>query len=359
MKILAVRTHYLGADLKERLSAVDWWRVQNPLTHVAKHTDIEVDFVDKIVDEGEDEEEAYKALGAEYDVLFTSYISTPKAYAWIKASCAQYNVLHIMDLDDNIFEVDQMNPAYLTYYPGSKNLEYATKIIQDVPVMTVSTEYLKTVVENYRDKPTYVLPNAIDEAVYKLDTRLVPNNKDSIVIGYQGSATHHRDIFNTGYIWGVRAVMKKYPHVRFAIVGSAFDELYDYIPEDRVDVISGERDFNKWIKLWQTLPFDIGTAPLAQTSFNRAKSSIKYFEYGLRRIPAVYTFHDPYLRTVKENETGFLAQDEVEWEEKLSWLIENKKLREEMGLNARADVKNNYLISSHWKEWEKVIRRSY
>lgn len=356
LKILAARTHYKGTDGKTRLSAVDYYRVQNPLTHLAKNTNWKVEFVNKIV-QGKDVEYEWDLIGKNYDIIYTSYMDTPKAYSYLKATCTANHAIHIMDLDDNIFEIDKANPAYVHYHPGSEFLENAITILQDVDYLTVSTLHLKDVCQKYggRRKPIEVLPNFIDPDVFRLDTSKLPNNKGKIVIGYQGSSTHFADLFHSGFIWALRKVMMDYPHVYFKVIGCAMEEFYDYLPKDRIETIGGQRDFLKWIPVWQSLPFDIGVAPLLNSGFNRSKSSIKYYEYSLRLIPGVYSFVEPYINVVKENQTGFLARDEIEWEEKLRWYIENKKLRENVSSKAREDVLRNYTIQGNWGKWYDYI----
>ncbi len=358
MKILGIQTHRMAPDGSERLSAVDWWRVGNPLNWIEKKTDHEVKFISKVTEPDKKPDIEWNKAGKDYDVIHTSYIDNPEAYAYMRATCDKNHAVHIMDLDDNILEVDQMNPAYLRYYPGGEPLKVAKTIIRDVDFLTVSTPYLKGVVSKIRGKPTFVCPNAIDPNIYKYDPEKVPDNKN-LTIGYQGSATHYTDIFGTGFIWAMRRILEKYPDVAFAVAGSAYEELQKYLPKDQVILISGERDFWDWSNLWQELPFDIGVAPLAHTGFNRAKSSIKYYEYALRKIPAIYDFWDPYLKCVKENETGFLAKDELEWEEKLSWLIENETLRRKIADKARKDVLENYTMEKNYKPWVNAMETAY
>jgi len=359
MKILAVLTHYKSPSGEKRLSSVDWWRVKNPLSQVSKNTDIDVKFVNKIVNKGDTEVEWNKA-GKDNDIIYTSYMDTPKAYAYLRATCEANNAKHFMDLDDNLFEIPKTSPSYAHYKPGSPFLENAARIIKDVDYLSVSTPYLKEACKRFvgRRKETVVLPNYIDPEKYKYYPGKVKDNGKDIVIGYQGSSTHFDDIFKTGFIWGLRYVMNKYKNVKFAVIGCAMEEFYDYLPKDRVETLEGTRDHTQWIKLWQKLPFDIGDATLTRSNFNKGKSSIKYYEYALRKIPAVYAFTEPYIRVVQENRTGFLANDELEWGEKLSWLVENQILRRRMADKARKDVLKNYTIQSNWRKWNDYITNS-
>lgn len=340
--ILGIQTHYASPE-GERLSAVDWWRIVNPLQQIAKNTDTKVDFMTKVVKEGEEPELAWDKIG-QYDIVYSSYIDNPKSYAYMKAINQKYGTKFIMDLDDDVFDIDEFNPARIKYYDGSKHLEVLTKIISDVDYMTTSTPHLAHSV--YRNTGTlpFVMPNYIDPITYQYTDSV--DKHDGIYIGYQGSSTHMSDLFKTGVLYALRRLTKEYD-VKVVFVGCLIDEIKDIIPD--AIFISGERDHRKWIKLWNKMPIDIGIAPLINTSFNRSKSSIKYFEYSLRKIPAVYSWVDPYISVVRENRTGFLAQSELEWYEKLKRLIEDTSLREKIAENAREDVLLHYRIQDHWE----------
>jgi glycosyltransferase involved in cell wall biosynthesis len=355
MKILGFKTHAIGTDGKVRLSSVDWWRIMNPYTQVAKKKGWDIEFKIKAHDEKEEPEEMWDKIGRENDIIVTSYIDTPKAYAYLRATCQKYKRKLVMDLDDNVYEVDEMNPAYIRYHPNSEALKVVDSILKDVPILTTSTRHLAKIVVLRRQKAVYVLENYIDKDKYIYKPELIPDNGEKIIIGYQGSSTHYNDLMLTNILHVLRRICIKYTQVRCHFIGCIIDEIENYIPKKQLIMTGGERDHDNWIKLWQKLDFDIGIAPLLDTSFNRAKSSIKYYEYALRKIPAVYSFIEPYSTKVQENHTGFLARDEEEWFEKLSWLVENKILRKKMGDVSRKDVLDNYTIQKHWKKWLELL----
>lgn len=354
-RIAALKVHYRGTDGKIRLSSVDYWRLVNPYSHVAKNMDWEIDFYNDVVGEGDESEDAWNEIGKKYDYIVTSYTDAPKAYAYLKATAHQWDRKTVMDLDDNIFEVDEMNPARIRYYEGSKPLQMATKILIDQETVSTSTKHLAKVLAVRRRAPVHVLPNYIDPNVYRYYPKKVEKH-DGIIIGYQGSTTHYTDLVGTKVLYALQRILNQYKQVKVMFVGMIMDDLYDYFPKDRLIIQGGERDHTRWIKLWQKMPFDIGIAPLVDTSFNHAKSPIKYYEYALRKIPAVYSFVEPYMKKATENETGFFARDEEEWYEKLSWLVENEVLRKRMADDARKDVLDNYTIQAHWREWLNVLQ---
>lgn len=353
-KVLGIKLHHKDTYGNTRLSAVDWWRIVNPYSHLAKNSDYELTFKNKAVDEERGEDVSWTEIGNTYDYLVSSYMDTPRAFSYLMAIAERTGLKVIMDLDDNIFDIDEMNPARIRYNENNEAYHRALKIISAVPVMTTSTKHLAQEVARFRQGPIYVAPNYIDPRVYRYDPDKVPTD-DKIVIMYQGSSTHYSDLMKTGVLEAIRRLMSKYDNLEFNVAGCLIDEIKNYVPDDRIEFISGRADHSDWVKLWQEIRADIGIAPLTNTRFNCSKSSIKYYEYSLRKIPGVYSWVDPYLQVVKENETGFLAKDEEEWYEKLSWLVENEVLRRKMADSARQDVLDNYTIQKHWKIWEGIL----
>jgi len=356
MRILGIETHYMTPSGLIRLSAVDWWRVTNPLNHLRKNTDWTIDIIQKVVTRKGTDEKAWERVGQNYNLIWSSYSENPKGYAYLKATNAMYGTKYNMDMDDNIFEVDDMNPAYIQYHPGSENLEKATLIATDADSVTVTTPHLRDVLLKVRNgKKVGLLPNYIDPDVYHFDPNRVPQHPDEIWIGYQGSATHYTDLLKTGVMYAIQRLMMIYPKLHFSVIGTPFDELANYVPANRLHMQGGYSNHLEWRKFWQEMPFDIGIAPLVDTSFNQSKSNIKWQEYSLRFIPGVYSDVEPYRDSIVEGETGFLASDEEEWFEKLSWLIENEILRKKISHQAQNKVMTHWTIQNNWEKYKKYI----
>jgi len=338
MKILGLTTFFDDKD-KKYLSAVDWWRVVNPLTQLKKHYDVTI----------LDTEPDWEEVGKNYDVVLTSYVLTKQTFAYLRALHEKYGTIHIMDIDDDLFDIDAMNPSRLRYFNNS-DAKLSTEImVKDVDVLTCSTPYLQSKLMAMRGKDVFIMPNRIDPTIYEFTLK---DKHEGIMIGYQGSSTHYTDIFKTGYIWALRRILNDYPQTTVGLIGW-YDELKDYLPYDRVKYLDGSRDFWGWVKRWKRLEFDIATAPLIHSPFNMGKSSIKYFEYGLNKLPGVYEKWTPYESVVKENKTGFLVQTEDEWYTRLADLIEHPEKRKQMGEAAHTDVSENHnaeILADLWKE---------
>ena len=80
---------------------------------------------------------------------------------------------------------------------------------------------------------------------------------------------------------------------------------------------------------------NIGLAPLPDNPFTRGKCSFKVLEYSAAGLPVVASPVGTNAEHVRDGVTGFLAKSNDEWMARITQLIENQKLREEMGKQGR------------------------
>jgi glycosyltransferase involved in cell wall biosynthesis len=133
---------------------------------------------------------------------------------------------------------------------------------------------------------THYVHNYLDVDRYANVEPLYPH--DEIVIGWCGSLSHHASFTDSGIVYGIKKIGKKYPKVRFLIGGDkrVFDMLevenkvfQPFVPED------------KFTSLIKTL--DIGLAPLAG-EYDKRRSWIKVLEYMALKIPWVASDYPTY-----------------------------------------------------------------
>jgi glycosyltransferase involved in cell wall biosynthesis len=90
---------------------------------------------------------------------------------------------------------------------------------------------------------------------------------------------------------------------------------------------------------------DIGIMPLIQnTCFNKAKSPTRLFEYMAMEKPVVASATGESALIIQDGVNGFLAADKKTFVGKIIELIKNKKLREDIGKNARVRILEQYTL---------------
>jgi len=88
--------------------------------------------------------------------------------------------------------------------------------------------------------------------------------------------------------------------------------------------------------------FDIGLYPLLDNEYNQYKGGFKALEYMAMEIPVVACRIGENKFIVENGKYGFLVSNKREWEEKLSYLIENEGVRKRMGKEGRGKIEKDY-----------------
>ncbi len=153
-------------------------------------------------------------------------------------------------------------------------------------------------------------------------------------------------------------ILDKYPNVYLELLGGIMQGSLAYLTQDfsekskkKIKVIYGTPAFDKYPNLIMSQKWDIGIAPLIDDTFNRSKSHIKWMEYTMMGIPTIASKVLPYTENVKH---GLLAEPD-EWEEKLTYLIENHEERQDMAKRAYEYIKETQQWQQHKEEYLKIV----
>ncbi len=92
--------------------------------------------------------------------------------------------------------------------------------------------------------------------------------------------------------------------------------------------------------------FDIGLMPLMDDPWSWGKCGLKIIQYQGVGVPVVCTPVGINRDLVEDGVNGFYAMTPEEWEERLSRLIEDARLREQMGMEGLQRVLKNYTLQA-------------
>lgn len=179
----------------------------------------------------------------------------------------------------------------------------------------------------------------------------VKKDETNVIIGYaSGSITHNADF--ELILPALLKILDNYNNVYLKLIGVI------NIPEQLKKY--GNRIITSPFVDYKTLPMilrslDINLAPLEKSIFNEAKSSIKWMEAALVKIPTISSnvgnFHD----CITNDFDGVLCEDN-EWYEKLEKLILDKKYRDKLAENAYKNVYSNYTSVTSGKTIAEFIK---
>lgn len=260
----------------------------------------------------------------------------------------------ILEMDDDIFSIPEWTPSE-EYRNPKWSLKRAIDMSDEI---WVSTDVLAEAVN--RPSKTHVLPNLIDYNAFPQP--LEPT--DPIRILWMGSMWHDKDLEQVvnPIIKLLEEYKEKIQVIFWGCLPTAFAD-YKRVPGQNMAVLKQTDKFGKNLLYLEGIPFKfyfdslikvrpyIGIAPLYDCKFNDSRSNIKYLEYSMAGAATIAVDCPPY-KCISHNEDGLLVEphDEEGWYNALKRLIEDKKLHDELVLNAREKVFKQYSWQSQNKK---------
>jgi glycosyltransferase involved in cell wall biosynthesis len=253
----------------------------------------------------------------------------------------------VFETDDDVFHIARHNPVYKMWH---KHRKLTRRLVQGADHTVVSTEPLRQSIiekgEVHASKVT-VCHNHLHPRVWgaeAMSDAVIFDNKQKLVIGWQGSATH--DVDFTQALPGLSRILNEFPHVTIRFFGNVPRTVKGAIPPKRFEWMPGVR-FEQYPRNLLRGNFDIGIAPLVDSRFNRGKSNLKFLEYAACGVPVIASPVYPYATTIRHGETGLLASTPDEWYEHLRALVIDPDRREEIATNAKRFV---------WTKWSNEVK---
>ncbi|MFM8322755.1 MAG: glycosyltransferase, partial [Chloroflexota bacterium] len=208
-----------------------------------------------------------------------------------------------------------------------------------------------------------LLPHALDERLLaprfpdppgRLAAR--PLIDRPLVIGSMGTLTHDEDL--ELLLPALFEIARLYPgRVSLELTGmlgkAVTRQKLAGLPVRFIGPQGEEQDYPLFM-LWFTsrVQWDIALAPLADTSFNQAKSEIKFLDYSAIAAAGIYSPIPAYRAAVQPGVTGLLAESTpAAWLEALRRLIEAPDLREQIARRAWQELHAGRTLAHCYPHW--------
>lgn len=172
---------------------------------------------------------------------------------------------------------------------------------------------------------------------------------DELVIGWLASKEHQDDLAALGITRVLEQVLDRHPHVRVESIGIHLG-------------LSGDRYDQTMHVKFEELPdrlvgWDIGIAPLADTQFNRSRSSVKLKEYAATGIPWLASPVGPYIGLGKK-QGGRLVGDDS-WGAELDDLIASGRARRKLADRGAKWAQEELAgRERNVRQWETALERA-
>jgi len=323
--------------------------------------------------------EFQKALSALQSCSLVLFYRVPLLHGYFAkyfSECRRLKIKTGYDIDDPMFDACTVaRNANIEHLDAS----LAQSLVNDAPMFqvpvfccdfcVVSTEGMRIVLEKTGyEKPVIIRPNGLDDETLaiaeKLNSRIGNisdfanrNNKGDQNRGSQaGKERFHRNVTDTVTMMYAtpslahqedfllienvlfKLLSRFRGQVRLLLVGTL--PLSDSLATVSQWIDNSQAmDYNSFMELLAGV--DINLVPLVADAFNSTKSNIKFLDAAVLGVPSVCSPVGDYLK-LTDGECCFLASSDEEWLRKLSRLIDDPGLRENMGKNAAAFARHRY-----------------
>jgi len=247
----------------------------------------------------------------------------------------------IIETDDLLTEMDIKHPDYAVSLTTKSVLSIYRYMISG---FTVSTDFLKSYFKEYNENITVIrntLPFNIESG---------KGFSGGKTIAFVGTPTHQED-FN----------FLKQPLLKLLKSGIkilCFGFTPDFLKgEKNVIDLPFEKNYLKNLERFKNKGIQLGLAPLKNSIFNKAKSSIKYLEYTFAGIVGIYSNIEPY----NEIKGGSVLENiPDEWYKVIKHLINDSKKLKKLYDKAVDEINEKYNFEFEaeklWHFYKSVIK---
>ena len=242
----------------------------------------------------------------------------------------------IFDFDDSIWLQDE-NPNQ-SIFQKLKNPSKTATIISYCDLVIAGNEYLANYARQHNEN-VEIIPTTIDLNEY---TKVDVTKSDKVCIGWSGSFSTIKHFESATE--ALKLIKNKYQDkVYFKVIG---DGNYR---NDTLEIEGLPWKADTEIK--DLCEIDIGIMPLPDDDWSKGKCGLKGLQYMALEIPAIMSHVGVNSDIIEDGVNGFLAGSTEEWVEKVSLLIDDPVLREQIGKAGSITVRNDFSVEANKHKW--------
>jgi glycosyltransferase involved in cell wall biosynthesis len=255
--------------------------------------------------------------------------------AWIERWVAKRKPI-IYQLDDPLY-VPYRSPfsGYLSYL---KFFGKVATICRLSRVVIVNSRHHREYASRYSSNVVEV-PSVVDEDVYR--RREKPVQADEVCVGWSGSPS---TIANLDMIAAPLRELARDPAIRLSFIGASESP----IPSLPCEVVPWKAE----TEVADLARLDVGLLPVPLNEWNKRKFFLKLAQYMALGIPAVATPLGSVPDVLEPGVTGFWANTQEEWRDRVMRLVSDPELRQAMGDAAVEVARRRFTLQANT---EKIV----
>lgn len=252
----------------------------------------------------------------------------------------------VWDNDDDLRAIDAPNRDQKQVYAGYRGDRVFRKMLSIMRMSQLVTTPSETLAGRFREASgadVRVIENHVESIVEPGRARWWAKDTGPVVVGWIANREHRADVDRLRLREPLQRLLDENPNVEVLTIGCglSLDGRYSHVPglafEELREHVSR---------------FDVGIAPIADTAFNRSRSSIKIKEYAALGIPWLASPIGPYA-DLGEQQGGSLVPDNG-WFDALNALVRDTRRRRRLARAGIAWAKAE-TISANGHVWEAVM----
>ena len=271
-------------------------------------------------------------LAHKADIVIVLRKTFPVVLMWLLRRVAKKL---IFDLDDAIFCSSDGSASKTRM----KRFMHMAKVSDHI---FAGNQFLAAKALEFNDAVTLV-PTSLNIKKYEIQAVQPDSYVDLVWIGSRSTSKYLKDILPE-----LEKLAEKYADLRLKIIAD-FD-----LPEAKLPVIAIPWSEGNEVK--ELLSSDIGIAPMRDNDWTRGKCALKVLQYMAASLPVVSSNVGVNGEAVDEN-TGLLINSSEQWQKAISFLIENRSQRVQMGKSGYQKVIQDYDINVVFKRILTVIQQ--
>jgi len=265
----------------------------------------------------------------------------PGIFEFIIAKILRKKIIY--DFDDAIWVHDVSEANKL--WGWLKNVKKIPFIIKESHTVVAGNQYLASYAATL-NKNVRIIPTTIDFDYHKIND-FSKKKSNQLTIGWTGSSTTNKHLQVAFPI--LRELKNKYgDKIRFLMISNS-----------EVQNSPVEIEFCGWSKsneISDLSKIDIGIMPLPDDEWSKGKCGFKGLQYMSLSIPTVMSPVGVNTEIIQDGINGFLAGKEEEWIAKLSLLIENPELRQQLGKAGKKTIIEKFSVESQKENYLKILK---
>lgn len=325
-------------------------RILDPLRELEKHGRMNVTYVSAY----DTKLPIEKLLAADVFVIQREFAEKATSARFLEVAKTLGKIV-VFEIDDLLTKTPRSNPVY----------PYSMRVAGDLIDCARNADFVTTstqpLLDELREEAVipentgFVLRNCVNTEIWGGDyTPRLPAAGQPYVVGWFGSPTHDEDLAIVKDAIGYLA-RKHQGEIEFHFFGYLPKELAE-IPGVKL-VRGSQPNVVKHAAGVREARIDLAIAPLVDNAFNRSKSDLKWLEYSICGIPAVFSDVAPYREALTHGVNGWVVKnDTASWVAAIEHLLRNDELRLTLARNAFETVRNHYCLDVAVDRWDSLYR---